>query len=110
MTTPRAESRWADSQLIGTVVRSVWQWQLVVGFSAVAVALGIASLDPQLFDRLTLLGGLALICATTSFAMVMPWARHRELVIVLPFIDTVAIGLLAMADQSLGYLWVVPLA
>ncbi len=110
MTTPRVESRWADSQLIGTVVRSVWQWQLVVGFSTVAVALGVALLDPQLFDRLTFLGGLAMICATTSFAMVMPWARHRESVIVLPFINTVAIGLLAMADQSLSYLWVVPLA
>ncbi|MBF4561441.1 sensor histidine kinase [Microbacterium sp. VKM Ac-2870] len=110
MTTPRAESRWADSQLIGTVVRSVWQWQLVVGFSTVAVALGVALLDPQLFDRLPLLGGLALICLTTTFAIVMPWARHRDLVVVLPFVDTVAIGVLSLADQTLGYLWVIPVA
>lgn len=110
MTTPRVESRWADSQLIGTVVRSVWQWQLIVGFSTVAVALGVALLNPRLFECLSLLAGLGLICAITSWAMVMPWARHRDLVIIVPFADTVAIGLLAMAYPALGYLWVVPMA
>ncbi len=110
MTTPRVESRWADSQLIGTVVRSVWQWQLIVGFSTVAVALGVTLLNPRLFGDISLLTGLALICAITSWAMVMPWARHRELVLALPFADAVAIGLLAISDHTLGYLWVVPMA
>ncbi len=110
MTTPRVESRWADSQLIGTVVRSVWQWQLVVGFSTVAVAVGTALLDPQLFGDVAFLAGLSLIAVTTVAALVTPWARHRDGVIALPLIDAAAIGLLAMADDALGYLWVVPIA
>jgi PAS domain-containing protein len=88
----------------------VWQWQLIVGFSTVAVALGVTLLNPRLFGDISLLTGLALICAITSWAMVMPWARHRELVLALPFADAVAIGLLAISDHTLGYLWVVPMA
>ncbi|EIC07918.1 ATP-binding region ATPase domain protein [Microbacterium laevaniformans OR221] len=110
MTTPHTESRWADSQLIGTVVRSVWQWQLIVGFSTIAVALGVALLSPRMFENVSLLVGLAMISAITSWAMVMPWARYRDLVLALPIADTVAIGFLAMADDTLGYLWVVPMA
>lgn len=110
MTTPRVESRWADSQLIGTVVRSVWQWQLIVAFSTVAVAVGTALLDAQLFGNLAFLLGLTGITGATAASFVIPWAQHRELVVVLPMFDIVAIGLLTMANDALGYLWVAPVA
>ncbi|AUG30661.1 MULTISPECIES: cell wall metabolism sensor histidine kinase WalK [Microbacterium] len=110
MTTPRVESRWADSQLIGTVVRSVWQWQLVVAFSTVAVAVGIALLDPHLFGDIAFLAGLTAIAGATIAAIVIPWARHRDAVVALPLFDAAAIGLLAMSDEALGYLWVIPIA
>jgi len=110
MTTPHIESRWADSQLIGTVVRSVWQWQMVVGFSTVAGAVGIALLDPLLYGSYTFLAGLACIAGVTVLSFVTPWARHRGAVVALPLFDTFAIGLLAMADDALGYLWVAPIA
>lgn len=110
MITPRIESRWADSQLIGTVVRSVWQWQMVVAFSTVAGAVGIALLDPLLFGSLAFLAGLTCISGITVLSFVTPWARHRAAVVALPLFDTFAIGLLAMADDALGYLWVAPIA
>ncbi|GAA3025074.1 sensor histidine kinase [Microbacterium dextranolyticum] len=103
-------SRWDDSQLIGTIVRSVWQWQLVVAFSSVTVAVVIATLDPALFSDGWFLVGIMAVAALTVVTLVTPWARARPYALTLPIVDIFAIGCLANADHVLGYLWIVPIA
>ncbi|MBN9177765.1 MAG: HAMP domain-containing histidine kinase [Microbacterium sp.] len=106
--TPRSRSRWSDAALLGGVARSVWQWQLSVALSSVAVAVAVALLDPQLFTHVAFLSGLTLLSATTIGALVTPWLRARRFAILVPFIDTIAIGLLSSAESALGYLWILP--
>ena len=103
-------SRWDDSQLLGTIVRSVWQWQLVVAFSAVTVAVVIATLDPALFADGWFLSGIVSIAGLTVLALVTPWAQVKPYALALPIADTLAIGCLANAEHVLGYLWIVPIA
>lgn len=108
---PNYESRWADSQLIGTRVRSVWQWQLIFTFSVVVIAVVVAILDVGLMVSAGFLVGLILIVAVSAAALVLPWARYpKSAAFLLPVVDVVAIGFLAMAESSLGFLWVFPIA
>jgi signal transduction histidine kinase len=105
------ESRWADSQLIGTRTRSVWQWQLIFTFSVVVIGVVVGVLDITLLTDSAFLGGVILIIATSTASLVTPWARYpKHTVVILPLIDIIGIGLLAMAEQTLGYLWVFPIA
>lgn len=108
--THRGSSRWDDSELLGTIVRSVWQWQLVIALSAVTVAVVIASLDVALFQNWWFLSGLLLIAVVTVTGLAAPWARQKKYAIALPIIDTIAIGFLANANHILGYLWIMPIA
>ncbi|PZU33458.1 MAG: sensor histidine kinase [Microbacterium sp.] len=108
--TPRSRSRWSDAALLGGIARSVWQWQLAVSLSSVAVAVGVALLDARLFTEGAFLGGLTLLAATTVATLVTPWLRARSFTIFVPFIDTIAIGLLSSAESALGYLWILPVA
>ncbi|MFS0868196.1 sensor histidine kinase [Microbacterium sp. 179-B 1A2 NHS] len=105
------ESRWADSQLIGTRVRSVWQWQLIFTFSVVAIGLVVAVLDVDLLTHGAFLLGIILIVAASTASLVIPWARYsKRTALVMPYLDIIAIGLLSIADANLGYLWVFPIA
>lgn len=110
MTPHRTDTRWTDHKMLGAIVRSVWQWQMVVAFSAVAVAVGIALLDPHLYAHGAFLAGITLIAAITAATLTIRWTGRRTLAAVAPLADTVAIGLLAIPDATLGYLWVVPVA
>lgn len=104
-------SRWADSQLIGTRTRSVWQWQLIFTFSTVAIAVVIAILDERLLTHGAFLAGIILIVAASTASLVTPWARYPKwAALVLPLLDIIGVGLLAIAESNLGYLWVFPIA
>ncbi len=104
------ESRWADSQLIGTRTRSVWQWQLIFTFSVVAIGVVVGILDVALLTDEPFLIGTILIIATCFVTLVTPWARYpKRAALVLPLIDIVAIGLLAISEATLGFLWVFPI-
>jgi len=108
---PTTESRWADSQLIGTRVRSVWQWQLIFTFSVVVIAVAVEVFDVGLLATWGFLSGILTIVATCMATIVIPWARlPKHAAFVLPLVDIVAIGLLSLSQPSLGYLWVFPIA
>lgn len=103
-------NRWDESVLVGTVLRSVWQWQLVVAFCTVTVAVAISTLDASLFGNIWFVTGLVLVSAVTVAALVVHWTRGSRFVIMLPMLDVVAIGCLANAHYLLGYLWIMPIA
>ncbi|MEU2204800.1 HAMP domain-containing sensor histidine kinase [Microbacterium oleivorans] len=108
---PTTESRWADSQLIGTRVRSVWQWQLIFTFSVVAITLVVGVLNVGLLASPGFLVGIFVIVICSMATLVTPWARiPRHAAFVLPLVDIVAIGFLTLSEPSLGYLWVFPIA
>lgn len=105
-----AWSRWDDAQLLGTIVRSVWQWQLVVAFSVVTVGVVVAMLSPEILAGGWFTAGLVVTAATTAITLVTPWARVPRWAIALPFVNTAAIGLLSTTQQALGFLWIIPVA
>ena len=108
---PTTESRWADSQLIGTRVRSVWQWQLIFTFSVVVITLVVGILDVRLLASTGYLTGVFVIIICSIATLVTPWARTpRHAAFVLPLVDIVAIGFLTLEQPSLGYLWLFPIA
>lgn len=103
-------SRWSDSQLIGTRVRSVWQWQLIFTFSVVAIGVVVAILDEQLLTHPAFLAGLIVIVSASITSLVTPWARYpKAAVLVLPVLDIVGVGVLSFASETLGFLWVFPI-
>ena len=108
---PMIESRWADSQLIGTRVRSVWQWQLIFTFSVVVITVAVGVLDVSLLATPGFLFGILVIIVASIATLVVPWARTpKHSAFVLPVVDIVAIGFLTLSQPSLGYLWVFPIA
>ncbi|SDG71017.1 His Kinase A (phospho-acceptor) domain-containing protein [Microbacterium sp. 77mftsu3.1] len=108
---PMIESRWADSQLIGTRVRSVWQWQLIFTFSVVAITVAVGVLDVSLLATPGYLFGILVVVIASITTLVTPWARtSKHSAFVLPLVDIVAIGFLSLSQPSLGYLWVFPIA
>ena len=108
---PTIESRWADSQLIGTRVRSVWQWQLIFTFSVVVITVAVGVLDVSLLATPGFLFGILVIIVASIATLVVPWARTpKHSAFVLPVVDIVAIGFLTLSQPSLGYLWVFPIA
>lgn len=108
---PTPESRWADSQLIGTRVRSVWQWQLIFTFSVVAITVVVGILDVALLTSPGYLIGVFVIIICSIATLVTPWARvPRHAAFVLPLVDIVATGFLTLEESSLGYLWLFPIA
>lgn len=108
---PTTESRWADNQLIGTRVRSVWQWQLILTFTVVVIAVAVAVFDVRLLTTPGFLAGILIIVVCSIATIVTAWARTaKHAALALPLVDIVAIGLMALSQPSLGYLWVFPVA
>ncbi|WP_394278707.1 ATP-binding protein [Microbacterium sp.] len=104
-------SRWSDSQLIGTRVRSVWQWQLIFTFSVVAIGVVVAILDEQLLTHPAFLAGVIVIVSASITSLVTPWARHpKAAVLILPALDIVGVGIMSFGSEVLGFLWVFPIA
>ncbi|WOF22271.1 ATP-binding protein [Microbacterium betulae] len=103
---------WASRPVISTRSRSIWRWQLVLAFSAVAIAAVVALLIPDLFTSPPYVSGMLLLIAVTLVAMALPWERlPKGLILIVPFADILAIGSMASAsDNRLGFLWVFPIA
>ncbi|MBN9216095.1 MAG: hypothetical protein ABS62_12070 [Microbacterium sp. SCN 70-200] len=104
-------SRWADNALIGTLTRSVWQWQLILTFCVVIMGMIAALFNISLFGDGRFLTGLIVIVTVGALSITVHWARlSRRAVLAVPLADIVAIGLLAAALQPFAFLWVLPIA
>ncbi|WP_236967978.1 sensor histidine kinase [Microbacterium aurantiacum] len=90
--------------------RSIWLTQLSLAGAVVVIALLVMVLDPALFGQPHFLVGTALVLALTTFTIGAPWARMpKNAVIAIPFLDAIAIGLLAYTtDLRLSFLWAFP--
>ncbi len=89
----------------------MWQWQLIFTFSTVVIGVVIAVLDVPLLTDPSFLAGIILIIATSTASLLIPWAQlSKRAALSLPLIDIVGIGLLSIAESTLGYLWVFPIA
>lgn len=92
--------------------RSVWRWQLILAGTTTTIAIVVAALEPRLFADAEFVSGLILMVLTTLGALLTPWHRlPRTMINALPFVDIVAIGLMAgPSNLRLGFLWVFPIA
>jgi two-component system phosphate regulon sensor histidine kinase PhoR len=90
--------------------RSVWLTQLVLALSVVIINVLVLALEPELFSRWTYATGSVMIVAGTVATLAVPWASFPpSAVLAVPFVDAVAIGLLAGdTELLLAYLWVFP--
>lgn len=90
--------------------RSIWLTQLVLAASVLITAILVMALRPALFGRWNFLVGTLVIVIVTLMTLALPWARlPKHLVLAVPFVDAVAIGLLASGtDLRLGFLWGFP--
>lgn len=105
------QNQWADRNLVGTIARSIWQWQLILAFSTVVMGVAVAVLDVALFSSWPFVTGLMMIIAIGAVSMVIDWSRvPKQGVLALPLIDTLAIGLLTNAAQPFAFLWCFPIA
>lgn len=92
--------------------RSIWQWQLILAFTAVTIGAGSALLTPERFSDARFSGGLLLIVLVTTGSLATPWHRIASSgVLMLPVIDALAIALVAAGGASAAtFLWVFPVA
>lgn len=92
--------------------RSIWQWQLILAFTTVTIAVGVALLTPGMFADWSFSVGMFAIIVITIVSLAMPWHRiSTSAVVVVPMLDAVAIGLLdSGSDPPLSFLWVFPVA
>ncbi|KDA04900.1 hypothetical protein DC31_02065 [Microbacterium sp. CH12i] len=92
--------------------RSIWQWQLILAFTTVAVAAGIALLTPQLLADWRVSAGILTIIVASVICLAVPWHKVGPgAVLVLPVVDALAIGLLDLAtNPPISFLWVFPVA
>lgn len=103
--------RWTERNLVGSIARSVWQWQLILTLSVVVMGAVVAVLDPHLFGSVPFLTGLLLIVAIGLAAIGLDWTRHpTRVALTVPLLDTAAIGLLAASTQPFSFLWCFPVA
>lgn len=92
--------------------RSIWQWQLIIAFATVAIAVGVAALSPQRFNDLLFAVGVVSIIVVTMITISAPWHRiASSSVLSMPIIDAVLIGLMVPgATTAATLLWVFPVA
>lgn len=92
--------------------RSIWQWQLVIAFTIVAMSMGVALLEPIRFSDWRFTTGAILIIAVTVITLYLPWQRiNRAGVLALPVLDALLIGLLVAGDTRVAaFIWVFPVA
>ncbi|MDQ4214301.1 HAMP domain-containing sensor histidine kinase [Microbacterium capsulatum] len=90
---------------------SIWRWQLIFGAAVATSAVLIAGLKPTVFARPLFAAGLLMVVLVTVLVIVVPWGRMPARVAqVVPFLDIIAIGLTAQAqDVRLTFLWVFPI-
>ncbi|PKI90859.1 hypothetical protein CW368_09355 [Actinomycetales bacterium SN12] len=92
--------------------RSIWQWQLVIAFTTVATAVGVAALQPTRFGNWQFSVSIVLIIATTIATLSVPWhLLPRAAVFAVPAIDAAMIGLMVAGHTPAAtFLWVFPVA
>jgi signal transduction histidine kinase len=92
--------------------RSIWQWQLVIAFTVVAMAVCVALLAPARFHDWQFTTGLVLFIALTVITLYLPWHRINRLgVLMIPVLDALVISLLAAGDTRVAaFIWVFPIA
>ncbi|MEW1976685.1 HAMP domain-containing sensor histidine kinase [Microbacterium profundi] len=92
--------------------RSIWQWQLILAFTTVTIAVGIALLTPGMFADWGFSLGMSAIIVITIVTLAVPWHLLASYaVLVVPILDALAIGLLeSQAHPPLSFLWVFPVA
>lgn len=95
-----------------SISRSVWRWQLVLAGCAVTIALTTTFLAPEQFARWPTVTGFSAVILLTIAVLCVPWDRlPRGTVVIVPMLDILVLGLLAMNDDlRSSLLWVVPLA
>lgn len=107
-------ARTADSARtpVSARTRSIRLWQLALAAVIVVAGLVIVILAPSLLEAPTTAAGVVVILALTVATLLAPWHRFgRGVVLIVPFIDILAIGLLAYGgDVWFAFLWVFPLA
>ncbi len=92
--------------------RSIWQWQLILGFTVVMIALGVALLTPTMFTIWAFGLGLVFIIAITIATLAVPWHRVGPAgVLVVPLLDILGVGLLGYGSSpAIVFLWVLLVA
>lgn len=92
--------------------RSIWQWQLIIAFTVVAIGVGVALLTPERFSDGRFSIGVFAIIAITLASLAVPWQRVGPRgVLVLPLLNSIAISLIALGDTAAAtFLWVFPIA
>ncbi len=90
--------------------RSIWLTQSVLAASVITICVLVLALQPTLFGQWNFSAGMTAIIALTLATLVTPWsALSKNAVLVIPFLDAVAIGLAASnTDLRFSYLWVFP--
>lgn len=90
--------------------RSIWLTQLVLAASVLITSILVMALQPALFGRWNFLAGALAIMVLTLATLAVPWSRLQPAaVLVIPFADAVAIGLMSSGTElRLGYLWGFP--
>ncbi|WP_144795919.1 HAMP domain-containing sensor histidine kinase [Microbacterium paludicola] len=109
---PRAASSPALQYFGDSRSRSIWQWQLIIGITVLAIGLGVALMTPARFGDWRFSVGVFAILALTMISLAIPWHRFGNgVVFVLPLLDTLAIALIALGDTAAAtFLWVFPVA
>lgn len=107
VSTPSAIRYFGDSRC-----RSIWQWQLVVAFTTVAIAVGVAAVSPARFADWRFSAGVVLIITLTMATLSIPWHRlGSAAVLVVPVLDALMIGLMVAGQTpASSFLWVFPVA
>ncbi|GAA5035530.1 sensor histidine kinase [Microbacterium fluvii] len=105
--TPADTRRWGDGRS-----RSIWQWQLILAVSVVALVVSVALLVPSVLQLPQFIAGAVAIVAITCAVLATPWHRaSKRTVVFVPLLDIVAIGMLASGTEGrMSSLWVFPIA
>lgn len=92
--------------------RSIWQWQMIIAFTVVAMGVGVAMLTPARFSDARFSIGVFAIIAITMASLAVPWHRVGPRgVLVLPLLNAIVISLIALGDTAAAtLLWVFPIA
>jgi len=90
--------------------RSIWLTQSVLAASVIGIGVLVLALQPTLFGQWNFSAGMAAIIGLTFATLVTSWSElPKTAVLVIPFLDAIAIGLAASnTELRFSYLWVFP--
>lgn len=90
--------------------RSIWLTQLMLTMAIVIITVLVLALSPETVGHWYFGAGVVAIITLTVVTLAVPWSRlPRNYVLVVPFIDALAVGLIAAnTELRFGYIWVLP--